>query len=204
MFSDAFEICDSLQNQNYASPNSKLSSLKKSGIYYQVRHGRYETERDVPPYLLACSVYGPSYLSFEYALSVYGLIPERVTVYTSATTRKNRTKKFINIYGTYTYQDVPQAVYPHETVVKVVNGRGYLIATPEKALCDTLYKQKPVSSVKALKQLLFENLRIDETEFAGLNREALLFLCPLYRKKNLNFLYKMISATERRRHDERN
>ncbi len=196
MFSDSFEICDSLTKQNYASPSNKLSSLKKKGVYYQVRHGRYETERDVPPYLLACSIYGPSYLSFEYALSVYGLIPERVTIYTSATTQKNRTKKFTNIYGTYTYQDVPHAVYPHETIVKVLDGRGYLIATPEKALCDMLYKQKPVSSVKVLKKLLFENLRIDETEFAKLNRETLLFLCPLYRKKNLNFLHKMIQTNQ--------
>lgn len=195
MFSETFEICDSLQNQHYSSPNCKLSSLKKKGVYYQIRHGRYETERDIPPYLLACSIYGPSYLSFEYALSVYGLIPERVSVYTSATTQKNRTKKFSNIYGTYTYQDVPQAAFPHETVVKIVNGRGYLIATPEKALCDMLCKQKPVGSVKALKQLLFENQRIDEAEFVRLNRKSLMFLCPLYRKKNLNFLQKMITAS---------
>ena len=193
MFSDTLVICDSLQSQNYASPHNKLSALKKQGVLFEIRHGRYETERDVPPSLLACSIYGPSYLSFEYALFVHGLIPEKVTLYTSATTGKNRTKKFTNFYGTYTYQDVPRAAFPHGTVVKVYEGRGYLIATAEKALCDTLYKQKPVGSVKQLRALLFENLRIDETEFAKLDRETLLFLCPLYRKKNLNFLAKMIA-----------
>ena len=131
-------------------------------------------------------------LSFEYALSFYGLIPERVTLYTSATTCKNRTKKFTNEFGTYTYQDIPLIAYPHETMVQVWNNRGYLIATPEKALCDTLCKQKPVTSLKALKQLLFDNLRIDEDEFEKLNREALLFLCPLYKKKNLNFLCRLL------------
>ena len=86
-----------------------------------------------------------------------------------------------------------RAAFPHGTVVKVYEGRGYLIATAEKALCDTLYKQKLVGSVKQLRALLFENLRIDETEFSKLDRETLLFLCPLYRKKNLNFLAKMIA-----------
>lgn len=207
MFSDALVICEALQEQDYASPKNKLAALKKQGVYYQIRHGRYETERDVPGHLLACAIYGPSYLSFEYALFVHGLIPERVSVYTSATTGKNRTKRFSNRYGTYTYQDVPRAAYPHETVVKVEQDRGYLIATPEKALCDTLCKQKPVTSVKALRALLFENLRIDEEAFSNLDGEALLFLCPLYRKKNLNFLARLIekdkaktaaSATEER------
>lgn len=192
MFWDTATLCESLQSINYTSPHNKLASLCKQGVYHHVRHGCYETEHDIPPYILACSIYGPSYLSFEYALSFYGLIPEKVTVYTSATTRKNRTKKFQNDFGTYTYQDIPFAAYPHETIVQVWKDRGYLIATPEKALCDTLCKQKPVTSVKELKLLLFENLRIEEDEFIKLNRESLLFLCPLYKKKNLAFLSKML------------
>ncbi|MBQ6782188.1 MAG: hypothetical protein IJP62_13325 [Treponema sp.] len=168
-------------------------------MYYQIRHGRYETERNTPPHLLACSIYGPSYLSFEYALSVYGLIPERVSVFTSATTGKNRTKRFTNVFGTYTYQDIPRAAYPYETVIKTEEGRGYVIATAEKALCDTLCKQKPIGSVKALRALLFENLRIDEDAFAALDKEAILFLCPLYRKKNLQFLAKLLEKEGRKK-----
>ena len=45
---------------------------------------RYETDRNVPAYLLAGSIYGPSYISFEYALSRYGLIPEAVYAVTCA------------------------------------------------------------------------------------------------------------------------
>ena len=70
MFKDALVICDALQEQNYTSPANKLAALKRDGVYYQIRHGRYETKRDTPPHILACSIYGPSYLSFEYALSV--------------------------------------------------------------------------------------------------------------------------------------
>ena len=68
------------------------------------------------------------------------------------------------------------------------------MASPEKALCDTLYKKAPVSSMKELKALLFEDLRIDENEFYKLKKEDLLYLCPLYRKKNLNFLKKYVEG----------
>ena len=130
---------------------------------------------------------------------MYGLIPERVSVFTSATTGKNRTKRFTNVFGTYTYQDIPRAAYPYETVIKTEEGRGYVIATAEKALCDTLCKQKPIGSVKALRALLFENLRIDEDAFAALDKEAILFLCPLYRKKNLQFLAKLLEKEGRKK-----
>ena len=193
MFLNTASICDTLRKNDYASPNNKLELLKKKGEYIQIRHGLYETDRNVPPHLLACAIYGPSYLSFEYALSFYDLIPERVVTFTSATMRKNRTKQFTNTFGTYTYRDIPAAAFPHETVIKDHNGRGFPIATAEKAVCDMLYKQGPVHSVKALKELLFDNIRLDQDEFRKLDKEALLFLCPLYGKKNLNFLYKMLS-----------
>lgn len=193
MILDTVTICNRLREKDYASPNNKLELLRKKGEYIQVRHGLYETDRNTPPHLLACAIYGPSYLSFEYALSFYGLIPEKVVAFTSATMRKNRTKQFINDFGTYTYRDIPAAAFPHETVIKDYDGRGYQIATAEKAVCDMLYIQKPVYSVKALKELLFDNMRLDEDAFHKLDKAALIFLCPLYGRKNLNFLYKMIS-----------
>ena len=59
----------------------------------KIRNGLYETEANTPSYLLAGSIYGPSYISFEYALSYYGLIPERVTTITCATFNKRKEKK---------------------------------------------------------------------------------------------------------------
>ena len=56
----------------------------------QVVKGLYETDRNVPPYLLAGSIYGPSYISFEFALSYYGLIPEMVRVVTCASFEKKK------------------------------------------------------------------------------------------------------------------
>ena len=65
---------------SYSNLNNKLVRLVKNGDYY-----RYQIYKNVPGFLLAGSIYGLSYISFEYALSFYSLIPEKVYVFTSAT-----------------------------------------------------------------------------------------------------------------------
>ena len=72
------------------------------------------------------------------------------------------------------------------------NGYSYQIATPEKALCDKLYTISPVSNLTELKELLFDDLRIDEDEFEKLDQNTLETLAPLYHSTNLNLLAKLI------------
>ena len=67
-----------------------------------------------------------------------------------------------------------------------------MIATPEKALCDLLYKKEPVYSIKQLKVLLFDNLRIDESLFDSLDKEAIISICDDYKKRNLRILKTML------------
>ena len=76
--------------KNYASPKDKLARMVERGKCFPVVKGVYETDRNVPAYLLAGSIYGPSYISFEYALSHYGLIPEAVYTVTCATFEKKK------------------------------------------------------------------------------------------------------------------
>ena len=51
-----------------------------------------EIAKFVAYYYLADSIYGPSYLSFEFALEYHSLIPKAVHQFTSATFEKNRKK----------------------------------------------------------------------------------------------------------------
>ena len=140
-------------------------------------------------------IYGPSYLSFDYALSVHALIPEAVYgTYTSATFRKGKTKRYENAFGTFLYCDVPVAVYPLGVEIRVEGGYSYQIASPEKALCDKLYSLSPVYSVRALKELLFDDLRIDEAAFFALHKDDILQLAPLYRATNLKLLAKFMEG----------
>lgn len=172
----------------YASPKDKLSRMVKNGDYIQIIKGLYETDRSTPGYVLAGSIYGPSYLSFEFALSYYGLIPETVYTFTSATFEKKKKKKYVTPFGTFTYRDVPSNVYSYGLKLMNEGDYSYIIASPEKALCDQLYKTKPVSNYQELQNLLFEDLRIDEQKFRKLNLVDIARFAEKYGSTNIKKL----------------
>ena len=180
------------QYESYANPLDKIRREAESGTIIRIRRGIYETDPNVEPYYLASSILSPSYLSFEFALSFYGLIPERVISITSASlyTRKNKT--FVNQFGRYDFSDIPVEAFP-EGLTYTGSGEYIVrIATKEKALCDSLYKWRVVHSIKALKELLFEDKRIDEEEFASCDFEQLIRLAKLYHRTNLKLLIGLI------------
>ena len=177
----------------YTDVKGKIRREVQSGRLVQVARGLYQTDARTDGKYLAGAIYGPSYLSFDYALSVHALIPEAVyNTYTSATFRKGKTKRYENAFGTFLYRDVPAAVYPLGVEIRTERGYSYQIASPEKAVCDKLYSLSPVYSVKALKGLLFDDLRMDETAFFSLRKEDILQLAPLYRATNLKLLAKLM------------
>ena len=188
---------DALAQQfaDYTDVKGKIRREVQSGRLVQVVKGLYETDARTDGKYLAGAIYGPSYLSFDYALSVHALIPETVyNTYTSATFRKGKTKRYENAFGTFLYRDIPAAVYPLGVEIKVEGGYSYQIATPEKALCDKLYSLSPVYSVKALKELLFDDLRIDEGVFYAMRKIDIFQLAPLYRATNLKLLAKLMGG----------
>lgn len=189
---------DALAQQfaGYTDVKGKIRREVQGGRLVQVARGLYETDARTDGKYLAGAIYGPSYLSFDYALSVHALIPEAVYgTYTSATFRKGKTKRYENAFGTFLYRDVPAVVYPLGVEIKVEGGYSYQIASPEKALCDKLYSLSPVYSVRALKELLFDDLRIDEAAFFALQKDDILQLAPLYRATNLKLLAKFINRS---------
>lgn len=176
--------------ENYSNKNMKISREIKKRNLIKIVNGLYETNPNVNGYLLANSIYGPSYLSFDFALSYYGLIPEKVTAYTSATCGKKKKKEYNNQFGTYTYRDVPTLVYP--LGIKIIQEGEYFvqIATPEKALCDKLYTISPVKNYAELENMIFEDLRVDEEEFKKLNMNDIKELSNSYHSSNVTMLYR--------------
>lgn len=180
------------QWKDYGDPAGKISRMKQSGELLQLTRGVYETDPNAPGHCLAGAILGPSYLSFDYALSWYGLIPEAVRVYTSATFAKRKAKEFRNAFGLYAYRDVPREAYPYG--IRMVREQEYVfqIAAPEKALCDKLYTMPPVTSQREIQRMLFENLRIDREQFEGLDADGLLQISGLYHCNNLKYLMKLL------------
>ncbi|MCD8206074.1 MAG: hypothetical protein LUD29_05630 [Clostridia bacterium] len=112
-------------------------------------------------------------MSFEYTLFLYDLIPESVYCYTSASYRGGRTKYVKNAFGNFLFRDVPDAAYPWGYSLKEEGVYSYLLAGPEKALCDKLYVMPPVRTYIDLEDALFESLRIEEGDFMALSKSEL-------------------------------
>lgn len=176
--------------KEYSNKNTKICRDVKNGNLIKIVNGLYETNSSVNGYLLAGSIYGPSYLSFDFALYYYGLIPEKVTAFTSATCNKKKKKTYNNIFGTYLYRDVPSQVYP--LGIKIVEEGEYVyqIAIPEKALCDKLYTLIPIKNIAKLENVLFNDLRIDTNEFNKLNFQDIKEISNSYHSKNVDLLYR--------------
>ena len=96
--------------KQYASPKARLI---RSGELIQVRRGLFVDNSQESGKALAAVIYGPSYLSFQYALAFHGLIPERVAVNMSASYGKNKDKYYSTPLGEFSYFYLPQAVYPY-------------------------------------------------------------------------------------------
>lgn len=182
-----------LKFRDYTDIKGKIRRDLKGGKLIQIARGLYETDSAVSGKYLAGRIFGPSYLSFDYALSVYSLIPEAVyRTFTSATFQKKKSKQYQNHFGVFIYRDVPPQAYPLDIILHEENGYSYQIATPEKALCDKLYSLPPAKNLGELRALLFDDLRIDEQEFWRLKLGSLSKLAPVYHASNLNLLGKLI------------
>lgn len=179
----------------YQDPFGKIKRLCNEGKLHQLTRGTYETDGSLPGYLLSSAIYGPSYLSFDYALSRYGLIPEAVHEFTSATFGKGKKKLYHNHFGNYSYRDVPKEAFSIGTTMISEDGYYYSIATPEKALCDKLYTLPPVKNLKELQTMLFDDLRIYEEEFSRLNKETVEEFSKHYHCNNVVFLSKYMRKT---------
>lgn len=95
---------------------------------------------------IASELYKPSYISLEYALSFYDLIPEKVTDITSLSTRK--TYQIQNDLGRFAYQHIQERCFTGFTQMRDEAGLPYFFAVPEKAVVDFVYFHLPQFAVE--------------------------------------------------------
>lgn len=173
---------------NYANPDDLISRLVKAGELIRLKNGFFliaEKTKDSPiPYeQIANLLYGPSYISFEWALSFYRMIPEGVYVVTSASASKSRV--FATPVGTFDYV----ALSHHRYAIGIdqqENAAGrFLIATPEKALADLIHLKSNNLEGKDLLIDLVEARRMDEELLRHLNRKHLMDIAVNYRSQSV-------------------
>jgi hypothetical protein len=186
----------SFEEKPYSNPRMKLSREVKAGKYIRLKRDLYETDKDVPKIALAQAIYGPSYISFDYALSFYGVIPEFAHNVTCATFGKHKDKVFETDICNYYYTDVPKKIFPIGIECRRIYGYTYHIATIEKALCDKLYKIPPVTNRSEFEELLFDDIRFDEIATNNLDKQLISTLSDSYRCRNVTMLERYLQSLE--------
>ena len=167
------EILQSLY-KDYLSPNMHISMLEKKGVLIRLKRGLYVVSpeisgKELSPGLIANHLYGPSYVSLHWALRFYKLIPERIDTLTSITTR--HTREFENTLGRFTFRGVSREYFPIGIKSQEDAGLHFLLATPEKALCDMLLQEKhvPDQSISQLEIFFEEDMRMDLDDLRQMN-----------------------------------
>lgn len=200
-------LLDSLQE--YSRPRDKISSLIRRGVIIRVKKGLYVfgdgfRKRPFSRELLANLIYGPSYVSLEFALQAHGLIPERVQTVTSVAV--GRSRAFLTPIGRFSYRRIPMRAFPAGmSRVEGEGGVAYLIAVPEKALSDYLAADRGgrLQSEKEMGAYLLNSLRLDPNGLARLDARLVEEIAHLYRSKKIHVLARYLRRQERSRKEFR-
>ena len=190
----------------YSRPRDKISDLLRKGVIVRVKKGIYIFGKDYrrQPFsreVLANLIYGPSYISLDYALHYFGLIPERVEAVTSVTT--GRSRRYATPVGLFRYRMIPLAAFRiGMDRVELDDGRSFLIATPEKALADKIRDDRGngLQTQGRLMDYLENDLRIDPAALAKLDRAQLGAIARRYRSRKLQLLSDLLKRLERSSH----
>jgi predicted transcriptional regulator of viral defense system len=180
--------------KGYAYPRDKVTKLLRSGELVRIRKGLYLSTTTSIPYskeILANLIYGPSYVSLEYALQHHGLIPEAVRVITSVTT--GRKKRYSTPVGIFDYAHLPERCFAPGSQYELVDStRSYMIASPAKALFDTLFLRYPSVRFAEIEAHLFENMRIDEDEFSRIDFSGIEILLERCSRPSIHALRQLV------------
>ena len=176
--------------------NSGVARSLKSKDFIKLKRGLFIFSKSMRKNLIlsnlvAHKMYGPSYISFESALSYHGLIPEAVYTTTSACVQR-KSKTFYTAIGCFSYDYIPCPIF-FMGVKNIKEEGGELIACGLKALFDLIYiRRKYYSSPEDL----YQDLRIEPSEIAS---EVAMFssaelerLAKSYKKKNVFQFYLML------------
>ena len=186
-----------------SSPRDKITDMLRQEAIIRIKKGLYIFGNGYRrfPYskeLLANLIYGPSYVSLDYALAYHGLIPERVEALTSVTVGKS--KRFNTPAGLFIYRQIPARAYGVGVVrVEAENRQAFLIASPEKALADKVVSVRGgrIASITEMGRFLEADLRIDAGTLRPLSAERIDDYAARYRSLKLRHLGGLVRHLQR-------
>lgn len=152
------------------SANKKVTWLEKQGLIIRLKRGLYVINPEysgkmLSSELIANHLYTPSYVSMSTALRYYGFIPEAVYVHQSMTIKHSRS--FETPVGNYDYKFISRKAFSIGVRSVQKDDYAFLIALPEKALCDLIANSSKVilRYIKDVETYLEQDIRMDMDAF---------------------------------------
>lgn len=150
--------------------NQKIRLLERDKQIIRLKRGLYVCSSEVTGValsteLIANHLYTPSYVSMSSALRYYGLIPEEVFVTQSMTLKHSR--DFDTPVGRFEYTRISKDAFSVGLTSIRKTAYAFVIATPEKALCD-LVANSPGVNLRYPKDAalyLEEDIRMELSDF---------------------------------------
>ncbi len=154
--------------------NQKIRLLERDKQVIRLKRGLYVCSPNVTGIalsteLIANHLYTPSYVSMSSALRYYGLIPEEVYVMQSMTLKHSR--DFDTPIGRFEYTYISKDAFSVGLSSIRKNEYAFVIATPEKALCDLIANSPRVNLRYPKDAVLYleEDIRMELSDFKQMN-----------------------------------
>jgi predicted transcriptional regulator of viral defense system len=131
--------------------------------------------------LIANKLREPSYISTEYALQYYSLIPEAVFLRTSVCTKK--TLSIESPIGNFNYRSIRENLF-FGYIIKGQESSKFKIAEPEKAILDLLYLRSDIKNIEDIASLRINpDVYKEKINNTKLDSYSKIFNSPLLVKK---------------------
>jgi predicted transcriptional regulator of viral defense system len=166
----------------------QLSNWVDKGYLIRLKNGLYvisDRKEKLKNEFIAHNLYQPSYVSLEWVLAKYGVIPEIIYNCTSVTSKTTRT--FKNAFGAFIFRHIKRELffaYQEESD----DNQTYLIAEPEKALLDYLY----LNSAKINNQDDVDELRFNSSSLDEFNYKKIKIYLKRFNSKKLEKIVNLI------------
>ncbi len=189
-----------LANFGYQNINDKINHLKQKRVIIALKKGIYIHNSLTNHIIYSKELISnhlspqPSYISLDYCLSYYNLIPERVYEITAITT--GRDKKFETELGVFSYKKLKKELFDLGIKIETKNEVNFLIATKEKSLCDKLYLNTLpyLTSQKNLIDFLENDLRISIDDLLNFDTEIIKEYYDISKSKKINLFLNLIKT----------
>ena len=168
---------------------TQLSRWHQQNLLIQLTRGVYlfaDAKNQITLPEIANLLITPSYLSLEYALFHFNLIPEITPTATCITTKNNR--QYQTYLGSIRYQHLKPSLY-FGYRSQSSSARPYYLAEPEKALLDFFYLHPSYHRLSDL-----QSLRLNQDSLIQLNWSKLINYSQLFPQR-VQYLISLLRKT---------